>query len=115
MTPYSLEANLTKTINIHEKPRVSSSQSRGPENNNDPAYFDLELLSRVSQLLEKDILGSDRYEDKNRWDDVLRLLCGKLEAVKGELINVNNCNKTLGQQKLVRVCIYISSVALNLI
>ena len=105
MTPYSLEANLTKTINIHEKPRVSSSQSRGPENNNDPAYFDLELLSRVSQLLDKDIL--DRDEDKNRWNDVLRLLCGKLEAVKGELINVKNCNKTLGQQKLVCVALNI--------
>ena len=107
MTPHSLEANLTKTINIHEKPRLSSSQSRGPENNNDPAYFDLELLSRVSQLLEKDILDSDRDEDKNRWDDVLRLLCGKLEAVKGELINVKNCNKTLGQQKLVCVALNI--------
>ena len=105
MTPYSLEANLTKTINIHEKPRVSSSQSRGPENNNDPAYFDLELLSRVSQLLDKDIL--DRDEDTHRWNDVLRLLCGKLEAVKGELINVKNCNKTLGQQKLVRVALNI--------
>ena len=75
MTPYSLEANLTKTINIHEKPRVSSSQSRGPENNNNaPAYFDLELLSRVSQLLEKDILGSDRDEDKNRLDDEGRFI-----------------------------------------
>ena len=101
MTPNSLKANLTKTINIHEKPRVSL------ESVNNKSYTEYpneaELLSRVSQLLENDLdlLMSDRVGDKNRRCDVLDILCSKLENIKGELNNVNKRNQTLSRQKLV--------------
>ena len=100
MTPDSSKAYLTKTINIHEKPRVSL----GPvDNKSIPEYSDVELLSRVSQLLEKDLdlFLPDRDGDKNRLSDVLRLLCDKVDTIKGELNNVKNCNQTLSQQKMV--------------
>ena len=102
MTPNSLKkANLTKTINIHEKPRVSL------ESVNNKSYTEYpneaELLSRVSQLLENDLdlLMSDRVGDKNRRCDVLDLLCSKLENIKGELNYVNKRNQTLSRQKSV--------------
>ena len=101
MTPNSLKANLTKTINLHEKPRVSL------ESVNNKSYMEYsneaEILSRVSQLLENDLdlLMSDRVGDKNRPCDVLDLLCTKLENIKGELNNVNKRNQTLSRQKLV--------------
>ena len=100
MTPDSLKASLTKTINIHEKPRVSLGLA---DNKSIPEYSDAELLSRVSQLLEKDLdlFLPDRDGDKNRWSDVLRLLCDKVDTIKGELNNVKKCNQTLSQQKMV--------------
>ena len=101
MTPNSLKANLTKTIHIHEKPRVSL---ESVNNKSIPEYSnEAELLSRVSQLLEKDLdlLMSDREGDKNRRCDVLNLLCSKIENIKGELNNVNKRNQTLSRQKLV--------------
>lgn len=107
MTPDSLKASLTKTINIHEKPRVSL----GPADNKTiPEYSDIELLTRVSNVLKKDLdlLVLDRDGDKNRRSDVLRLLCDKLHTIKGELNNVKKCNQTLSQQKMVCSFMFLS-------
>ena len=104
MTPDSLKASLTKTINIHEKPRVSL----GPADNK--TITDLELLPRVANILEKDLdlLVLDRDGDKNRRSDVLRILCDKLHTIKGELNNVKKCNQTLSQQKMVCSFMFLS-------
>ena len=113
MTPNSLKANLTKTIHIHEKPRVSL---ESVNNKSIPEYSnEAELLSRVSQLLEKDLdlLMSDREGDKNRRCDVLELLCSKIENIKGELNNVNKRNQTLSRQKLVCTSCSVKFLALT--
>ena len=104
MTPNSVKNLLTNTVNINEKPRVSiSSESQGAENRNimDTSGSNINLLARVSELLQEELLISERNEDNNKWDDVIRLLCGQLGTIKGELNNVKNHKKTLGQQKLV--------------
>ena len=113
MTPNSLKANLTKTIHIHEKPRVSL---ESVNNKSIPEYSnEAELLSRVSQLLEKDLdlLMSDREGDRNRRCDVLELLCSKIENIKGELNNVNKRNQTLCRQKLVCTSCSVKFLALT--
>ena len=67
----------------------------------DTSGSNIKLLARVSELLQEELLISERNEVNNKWDDVIRLLCGQLGTIKGELNNVKNHNKTLGQQKLV--------------
>ena len=103
MTPNTLKkTNQTKTIYIHGKPKLSLGST---DHGNFPecSGTNLELLSQVSKLLEKDF--SDKDQTKSRWDDVIRLLCGKLETVKGELNTVKKYNKALCQQKMV--CIFM--------